>query len=121
MRSVLTILGGKVVHGEGDYAPIAPQLPKPMPDWSPGATFGGYYFEAGTSDSDIFNIDRTDPVIARSARKRCTFSFSPNLAIILNASAAVTPMHGTIVANRRCQNIEAQNGGWLALAVGEKE
>ncbi len=41
--SVLTILGGKVVSGEGDYAPLAPALPKPMPDWSPVATFGGYH------------------------------------------------------------------------------
>lgn len=43
LRSVLTLLGGKVVHGEGDYAPLAPDLPKPMPDWSPVATFGGYH------------------------------------------------------------------------------
>ena len=41
--AVLTILGGKVVHGEGDYGSIAPALPKPMPDWSPVATFGGHY------------------------------------------------------------------------------
>ncbi|MFD1952130.1 amidohydrolase [Sphingomonas arantia] len=43
LRSVLTILGGKVVSGEGDYAPLAPALPRPMPDWSPIATFGGYH------------------------------------------------------------------------------
>lgn len=43
LRSVLTILGGDVVFGEGDYAPMAPALPKPMPDWSPVATFGGYH------------------------------------------------------------------------------
>lgn len=43
LRSVLTILGGKVVYGEGDYGPLAPALPKPMPDWSPVATFGGHY------------------------------------------------------------------------------
>ncbi len=43
LRSVLTILGGKIVHGEGDYGPIAPALPIPMPDWSPVATFGGHY------------------------------------------------------------------------------
>ena len=43
LRSVLTMLGGKVVHGEGDYSSLAPALPAPMPDWSPVATFGGYY------------------------------------------------------------------------------
>lgn len=43
LRSVLTVLGGKVMHGEGDYAPLSPDLPVPMPDWSPVATFDGYY------------------------------------------------------------------------------
>lgn len=43
LRAVLTILGGRVVHGDGDYASHAPDLPAPMPDWSPVATFGGYH------------------------------------------------------------------------------
>ena len=43
LRSMLTILGGKVVWGEGDYSDHAPALPRPMPDWSPVATFGGYH------------------------------------------------------------------------------
>jgi predicted amidohydrolase YtcJ len=42
LGSVLTLLGGKVVHGEGDYSKLAPNLPPPMPDWSPVRTFGGY-------------------------------------------------------------------------------
>jgi len=43
IRSLLTVLGGKVVHGDGGYGPLAPKLPPPMPDWSPVARFGGYY------------------------------------------------------------------------------
>jgi predicted amidohydrolase YtcJ len=43
LRSVMTMLGGKVVHGEGDFADLAPPLPRAMPDWSPVATFGGYW------------------------------------------------------------------------------
>jgi hypothetical protein len=43
LRSVLTLLGGRVVHGEAEYAPLAPELPRPMPDWSPVAAFGGYH------------------------------------------------------------------------------
>jgi predicted amidohydrolase YtcJ len=43
LGAVLTLLGGRVVYGSGDYAPLAPTLPKPMPDWSPVATFGGYH------------------------------------------------------------------------------
>jgi predicted amidohydrolase YtcJ len=42
ITSVLTVVGGRVVHGDGDYAELAPQLPPPMPDWSPVAHFGGY-------------------------------------------------------------------------------
>lgn len=42
LSAVLTLLGGQVVHGSGDYAPLAPELPKAMPDWSPVRTFGGY-------------------------------------------------------------------------------
>lgn len=49
LRSVLTLLGGRVVHGEGDFAPLAPDLPRPMPDWSPVATFGGYHQAPATN------------------------------------------------------------------------
>ncbi|WP_346324067.1 amidohydrolase [Emcibacter sp. SYSU 3D8] len=47
LRSVLTLLGGRLVHGEGDYGPLAPPLPPPAPDWSPVRTFGGYHRDAG--------------------------------------------------------------------------
>ncbi|MFP5515102.1 MAG: amidohydrolase [Alphaproteobacteria bacterium] len=52
LGSVLTMLGGAVVHGEGDFGPLAPQLPKPMPDWSPVRTFGGYYKSADRDAGD---------------------------------------------------------------------
>jgi predicted amidohydrolase YtcJ len=42
IESVLTLLGGKVVFGRDEYAALAPDLPPPMPDWSPVRTFGGY-------------------------------------------------------------------------------
>jgi predicted amidohydrolase YtcJ len=35
LSSVLTVVGGKVVHGEGDFADLAPPLPKASPAWSP--------------------------------------------------------------------------------------
>jgi predicted amidohydrolase YtcJ len=49
LRSILTMLGGKVVHGEGDFGALAPALPLPMPDWSPVATFGGYHRSGETA------------------------------------------------------------------------
>ncbi|MGE3772562.1 MAG: amidohydrolase [Gammaproteobacteria bacterium] len=33
--SVLTLLGGRVVHGGGEFRALAPALPAAMPDWSP--------------------------------------------------------------------------------------
>jgi predicted amidohydrolase YtcJ len=42
ITSVLTLLGGKPVHGDGDFADLAPALPAPMPDWSPVKSYGGY-------------------------------------------------------------------------------
>ncbi|WP_141331832.1 amidohydrolase [Myxococcus sp. AB025B] len=42
ITSVLTVVGGRVVHGTGDFEPLAPELPRPMPDWSPVNRFGGY-------------------------------------------------------------------------------
>jgi predicted amidohydrolase YtcJ len=41
-RSVLTLLGGKVVWGEDEFAGIAPPAPPVLPDWSPVRRFGGY-------------------------------------------------------------------------------
>jgi predicted amidohydrolase YtcJ len=42
ITSVLTLLGGKVVYGDGDFKDLAPPFPPAMPDWSPVRTFGGY-------------------------------------------------------------------------------
>jgi predicted amidohydrolase YtcJ len=40
--SDLTVVGGRIVHGSGDFASFAPPLAPAMPDWSPARTFGGY-------------------------------------------------------------------------------
>jgi len=41
--SDLTIVGGKVVYGAGDFSRLDDSPPPPaMPDWSPVRTFGGY-------------------------------------------------------------------------------
>ena len=42
ITSDLTLVGGRIVHGDGPFAPLAPELPPPMPDWSPVRRFGGY-------------------------------------------------------------------------------
>jgi predicted amidohydrolase YtcJ len=42
LESVLTMVGGRIVYGTGEYASLAPSLPPVSPDWSPVARFGGY-------------------------------------------------------------------------------
>ncbi len=43
IESVLTIVGGKFVHGADDFAQLAPPPLPVLPDWSPVKQYGGYY------------------------------------------------------------------------------
>lgn len=43
LTSVLTLLGGNIVHGDGPYSKLAPPLPPASPSWSPVNVYGGYY------------------------------------------------------------------------------
>lgn len=43
IESVLTVVGGDVVYGAGDFASLAPPLPPVSPAWSPVINYGGYY------------------------------------------------------------------------------
>jgi predicted amidohydrolase YtcJ len=41
--SLLTMVGGKIVYGSGDFGSLEEvKVPPAMPDWSPVRTFGGY-------------------------------------------------------------------------------
>ena len=42
ITAVLTVVGGRIVHGAEEFADLAPPLPPAMPDWSPVRYFGGY-------------------------------------------------------------------------------
>jgi predicted amidohydrolase YtcJ len=42
LSSVLTMVGGKVVYGEGKYASLAPPTLKVSPDWLPISRYSGY-------------------------------------------------------------------------------
>ncbi|KAA0894118.1 amidohydrolase [Oryzomonas rubra] len=43
IESLLTIMGGRIVHGAGDFASLAPPVPPVSPDWSPTGVYGGAY------------------------------------------------------------------------------
>ena len=42
LESVLTVVGGRIVHGSEEFAALAPELPPVSPNWSPVGRFGGY-------------------------------------------------------------------------------
>jgi len=41
--SVLTIVGGRIVHGAAEFSELAPPLPPLAPDWTPVSVYGGAY------------------------------------------------------------------------------
>ncbi|QEH34504.1 N-substituted formamide deformylase precursor [Aquisphaera giovannonii] len=43
IESVLTVVGGKVVHASGPFGPFAPPPLPVSPDWSPVGVYGGYH------------------------------------------------------------------------------
>lgn len=49
IESVLTIVGGKVVHAAGDFGNLAPPSLPVSPDWSPVGAYGGYQSGAAAS------------------------------------------------------------------------
>ncbi|HJV35179.1 amidohydrolase [Geomonas sp.] len=51
IESVLTMVGGKVVHGREEFSNLAPPLPPVSPDWSPVASYGGYHSATATASS----------------------------------------------------------------------
>ncbi|MFJ7263272.1 amidohydrolase [Streptomyces globosus] len=51
IESVLTVVGGRIVHASAEYAGLDEPLPPIRPDWSPVARFGGYR-SAGARQAD---------------------------------------------------------------------
>ncbi len=43
ITSLMTIVGGRIVHGDGDFKSLAPPAPRASPDGSPVNSYGGYY------------------------------------------------------------------------------
>jgi predicted amidohydrolase YtcJ len=63
ITSLLTIVGGRIVYGAGDFAELDRPVPLAMPDWSPVRTFGGY---AGWGAPDV-----ASKAIAQRAAQSC--------------------------------------------------
>ena len=48
LYSILTVVGGQIVHADEDFKPLAPPPLPISPDWSPVRRFGGYHLRSGT-------------------------------------------------------------------------
>jgi hypothetical protein len=51
LESVLTMVGGKVVYGSGEFTTLAPPPSPVSPGWSPVIRYGGYHRSASSSPS----------------------------------------------------------------------
>jgi hypothetical protein len=56
IEAVLTIMGGKVVHGAEEFGNLAPPLPPISPDWSPIGVYGGAHRQAQGSHTGSSSI-----------------------------------------------------------------
>jgi predicted amidohydrolase YtcJ len=55
IESVLTVMGGRIVYADGEFAGLNPTLPPVMPEWSPVRKFGGHYRPAVGKASALMN------------------------------------------------------------------
>lgn len=65
VTSVMTVMGGAIVHADAEFSDLNPPLPPASPDWSPVRTYGGYW-EAGRTA-----VSHADPH-AQTAHDGCS-------------------------------------------------
>lgn len=54
IESDLTVLGGEIVWGAGEFRTLSPPIPPAAPDWAPVRTFGGYHTAKAQAPSGFF-------------------------------------------------------------------
>jgi predicted amidohydrolase YtcJ len=59
IAAALTLVAGRVVHGDLEFKDLSPPLPPALPDWSPVRSFGGY------RQSGLTNMQRNTCVVHR--------------------------------------------------------
>ena len=87
--SLLTIVGGSVVYGAGEFAAWDDtRPPAPMPDWSPVRTFGGYGAWADTNGATMQRALRRTPAMACGCGSACGIHGHDHRAAVLAATPA---------------------------------
>jgi predicted amidohydrolase YtcJ len=74
IESVITLGGGQVVYGNGEYEKLAPAIPPPSPSWSPVLKYGGYgapgYASATKTDPTACGCNPSNVLPSANSRSR---------------------------------------------------
>ena len=95
--SHLTVVGGRIVHGDGGFAGLAPPMPKAANDWAPTNAFGGYW--------------RREPAPGQATRRKAMQPFA-------DCCAKPCAVHGHAHTQkagsqmRRCRTKRASGARW---------
>lgn len=71
IESVLTMVGGKVVYGKGEFESLAPPMPPPSPSWSPVLKYGGYGAPGYAMAADVGAFNGGESVMAKARPSAC--------------------------------------------------
>ncbi|MFD7595734.1 amidohydrolase [Kitasatospora sp. NPDC059812] len=66
IESLLTVVGGRIVHAAAEYEGMDEELPPVSPGWSPVAHFGGYQASGRTSGAGARQAELLGEVVAES-------------------------------------------------------
>ncbi len=91
LESILTIVGGRVVHAAGEFSKLAPPALPVSPDWSPVKRYGGYAHTKETTTrggaSPALQAHRMNarklPRISRTAQSSVIRGYGVSVAIAL--------------------------------------
>lgn len=70
IESLLTVVGGRIVHAAADYEGMDEELPAVTPAWSPVARFGGYHSHRSPGGAGARQAELLGEVVAESELQR---------------------------------------------------
>nr|WP_316785000.1 amidohydrolase [Streptomyces sasae] len=70
IESLLTVVGGRIVHATAEYEGLDEELPPVSPEWSPVAHFGGYQATPDTGLSGTRQAELLGQAVAESEQHR---------------------------------------------------
>ncbi|MEU6236198.1 hypothetical protein [Kitasatospora sp. NPDC047058] len=69
IESVLTVVGGRIVHAAQEHQGLAPELPAVTPSWSPVTRFGGYHATPAPGPAGVHQAEGVLEAVAASGEQ----------------------------------------------------